>query len=104
MSTTCFETAVKPRQLSFSWSDTNEANVATKTKARLRKAPARSKIERPTSRNVVVAPVRPAAEKTVDSNSASDRVGKPVHISGLMAAVLARYGIDPSEFAMLASE
>ena len=98
MSTTCFETTLQPRQLSFAWSDSTETKVATQAKTGTRKARTNDGTEAKRSSSISLAAPAPSSETSL----ATPRTGKPVHISGLMAAVLARYGIDASEFESLA--
>ncbi|MFO0922328.1 MAG: hypothetical protein U0905_07565 [Pirellulales bacterium] len=86
------------RQLCFDWNDTCELGASSQGGVVV--APRRS---RPQSRPVQTNSRKPVSvpstarveEKTRRS---TDRVGGTQHISGLMVAVLARYGIDAESF------
>lgn len=94
-----------PQQLSFSWDDSpfsvsNECPTVAQAEAlgsdaRAAQAPGPAAV-------VVVRTVSPKVNTSVEAPapqaSVRARSGQPQHISGLMAAVLARYGIDPNEF------
>ncbi len=85
-----------PRQLCFNWLETatdpieKKERVRPSTPNRTAKTDGWAVIERSTSRTTKGTAV--TAPKTMDRSS------EPQHISGLMVAVLARYGIDAETF------
>lgn len=86
------------RQLCFDWNDTCELGASSQGGVVV--APRRSRPQprpvQPTARQAVSIPS--TARVDHQPSRSAERVGGTQHISGLMVAVLARYGIDAESF------
>ena len=98
------------RQLSFVWQDSTTATVGNPSKTARRTNRKRKGLDLPPVANRPnLGTIHDLSDQTISNSaltnrtqrpasSSSERSGQPQHIGGLMQAVLARYGIDPSEF------